>query len=344
MTMVSGLLCPRPSLFLALFLLLFAESYAAKYAWTMSHKATRGVQGSSSLSPNQQRRIRKTRGELVRRRQNHRPPTRLRANMRSSSTVELQSLIGNNPSQLIPDEQEVEGGEGILTEGKFRWQKTGVDIHYLRARPQPSAKALDHEEETNYDKGKHEDKQGTPPILFLTGFGVGSFQFEESLKCMARKGRVAYSMDWLGQGKSWPEDIKGLQISADLWVEQAQAFIKDRIGQPVYVAGNSLGGFLGAQLAARYPDLVKGVVLYNAAPFWAFRPSEVFRPEKAEDGGSLWHLVWDGKLPAPQIYRTFASRAFDNLRHEFNVKTLIDLVYAQKEASELSDGSDLKRK
>ena len=37
------------------------------------------------------------------------------------------------------------------------------------------------------------------------------------------------------------------------------------IGEPTVVAGNSLGGYASLATAVRYPDLVKGVVLLNAA-------------------------------------------------------------------------------
>ena len=49
------------------------------------------------------------------------------------------------------------------------------------------------------------------------------------------------------------------------------AFIEEVIGQPAYVAGNSLGGFIGTNLAAKHPRSVLGLALMNATPFWAFR-------------------------------------------------------------------------
>lgn len=49
------------------------------------------------------------------------------------------------------------------------------------------------------------------------------------------------------------------------------AFIDQVIGEPAYVAGNSLGGYIAANLAANYPGAVLGLALMNATPFWAFR-------------------------------------------------------------------------
>lgn len=52
---------------------------------------------------------------------------------------------------------------------------------------------------------------------------------------------------------------------------QVLAFIEEVIGEPAYVAGNSLGGYIGTNLAANHPSSVLGLALLNATPFWAFR-------------------------------------------------------------------------
>lgn len=52
---------------------------------------------------------------------------------------------------------------------------------------------------------------------------------------------------------------------------QVMAFVQEIIRTPCFVAGNSLGGYLGANLAANHPEWVLGLALFNATPFWAFR-------------------------------------------------------------------------
>lgn len=47
--------------------------------------------------------------------------------------------------------------------------------------------------------------------------------------------------------------------------------MKEVVGEPAYVAGNSLGGYIGTNLAANHPQWVSGLALLNATPFWAFR-------------------------------------------------------------------------
>jgi len=55
-----------------------------------------------------------------------------------------------------------------------------------------------------------------------------------------------YAIDLLGLGNSWPTNTAcqqsgPLRYSADTWTEQLHHFITDKIGEPVYIAGNSLG-------------------------------------------------------------------------------------------------------
>lgn len=107
----------------------------------------------------------------------------------------------------------------------------------------------------------HYEKSGcqnvnSAPILFLPGFGVGSFHYEKQLKDLGRDHRV-WALDFLGQGKSLPcEDptlqskrldesepdgnsvvwgfgdeaepwAKELVYSVDLWRDQVRYFIEE---------------------------------------------------------------------------------------------------------------------
>jgi pimeloyl-ACP methyl ester carboxylesterase len=64
----------------------------------------------------------------------------------------------------------------------FRWKKQN-NIHYVKC-------------------GSDE----CPPLLLLPGFGVGTFHFERNYDDLAKHFCV-YSIDLLGQGKSWPEYV-----------------------------------------------------------------------------------------------------------------------------------------
>ena len=159
------------------------------------------------------------------------------------------------------------------------------------------------------------------PVVCLHGFGVGEFHWAANVPVVATAAgkRRVYAMDWIGQGRSWPDDPKGLSVGADTWIYQLEQFLERVVlangGEKAVLAGNSLGGFLAAVLASRRPDLVKGLCLLNAAPFWGFFPR-------------FLDILWDAKLPAPGLASSIGSTWFDVLRDRQTIESLLRDVYA----------------
>lgn len=160
------------------------------------------------------------------------------------------------------------------------------------------------------------------PMVFLHGFGVGEFHFDENMEAMASMtGRDCYAFDWVGQGKSWPRcgEAKGLKVCAETWMLQLEHFLENVVGQPAVLVGNSLGGFLGTIEASRRPDLVAGLALVNPTPFWGLWDPENGAP------------IWDATLPAPRVPRAIGATWFNTLRNPDNVCRLLKQVYATEE-------------
>ncbi len=60
--------------------------------------------------------------------------------------------------------------------------------------------------------------------------------------------------------------------------------------------------YLAVLLAARRPDLVRGLLLLNATPFWAFRPAQGTEAAR----GALWRALdgaVEGSVPVPEVRR-----------------------------------------
>ena len=168
-----------------------------------------------------------------------------------------------------------------------------------------------------------------PPLLLIPGFGVGTFHYGHQLDALSSTHRV-FSFDLLGQGRSWPDNgmvnaADRLSYSADMWVDQTIHFIENICQEPVHLAGNSLGGYLALAVAARRPDLVKSLILLNAAPFWAFQPPRTDDTASSSGPGAF---LWDGVLPAPSWMLAFGSAYFDLMRSPTNVRAMLKTVYA----------------
>ncbi|KAK9125201.1 hypothetical protein Scep_014047 [Stephania cephalantha] len=203
----------------------------------------------------------------------------------------------------------------------------------------------------------HYEKAGTenvnsPPVLFLPGFGVGSFHYEKQLKDLGREFRV-WALDFLGQGMSLPSEdpapfgnekkaLEGenslwgfgkksepwaaeLVYSIDLWRSRFAILWKRYIaviGEPVYIVGNSLGGFVALYFAACNPQLVKGVTLLNATPFWGFLPNPIRSPRLAKI------FPWAGTFPMPDGVRKLTEFVWQKISDPRSIGEVLKQVYA----------------
>ena len=185
-----------------------------------------------------------------------------------------------------------------------------------------------------------------------------------------RSTTCVWALDFVGQGASWPcddthEDLRyvneagaapeGFRYSVDTWRDQVTHFLTNVVRPNdggAYLAGNSLGGYVAAVVAATTTPssgtarqmsssfqqtetvaethtpraLVKGLLLLNATPFWAFAPND------ASNSLGRFFLPWDGASPAPDWIRAAFSLYWDAFRSETNVKGLLRLVYGDKKA------------
>jgi pimeloyl-ACP methyl ester carboxylesterase len=100
-----------------------------------------------------------------------------------------------------------------------------------------------------------------PPVVFIHGLS-GSWQnWLEQLPVFARDHRVI-AFDLPGFGASEMPDEKISISGYARWIDA----LLDQLGVPATaVVGNSMGGFIGAELAIRFPARVERLVLVSAA-------------------------------------------------------------------------------
>ncbi|XP_042438243.1 pheophytinase, chloroplastic-like [Zingiber officinale] len=228
----------------------------------------------------------------------------------------------------LPEEADRSASSSPISSSFWEW-KPNIAVHYERS-------------------GSH--NTGAPAVLFLPGFGVGSFHFEKQLKDLGQDYRV-WALDFVGQGKSLPsqdpapalaheQDDDGdtplfwgfgeepepwareLVYSVDLWRDQVRHFVEQVIGEPVYLVGNSLGGYVALYLAASFPELVKGVTLLNATPFWGFLPNPIRSPR-------LFKLFpWSGTFPLPSGVRRLTELVWQKISDPKSIRDILKQVYS----------------
>jgi pimeloyl-ACP methyl ester carboxylesterase len=99
-------------------------------------------------------------------------------------------------------------------------------------------------------------------VLLLHGLAGHADEWAQTASWLTARCRVV-ALDARGHGRTerLPDDV-----SRDALVGDA-AFLVERLSlQPVVVVGQSVGGLTAMSVAARHPDLVRGVVLVDASP------------------------------------------------------------------------------
>jgi 3-oxoadipate enol-lactonase len=120
-------------------------------------------------------------------------------------------------------------------------------------------------------------------LLFLHGLGGGHHAWDRQLPFFAERGYACHAWDQPGYGASpmvEPYDFE--QISAAL-----KRLIESLGSEPVILVGHSMGGFVAQDAYARYPELVKALVLGFTSPGFGERGGDFARQFVAARVGAL---------------------------------------------------------
>ncbi len=106
------------------------------------------------------------------------------------------------------------------------------------------------------------EEVGTGPetLVFSHGLLWSHRMFEAQIAELSKSYRVI-AYDHRGQGKS---EVTG-PYDMDTVASDAAALIRNLVDGPVHFIGLSMGGFVGMRLAARYPELIKSLVLLETS-------------------------------------------------------------------------------
>ena len=157
-----------------------------------------------------------------------------------------------------------------------------------------------------------------PAVLLVHGFGASTDHWRHNLPVLASRHEV-HAVDLLGFGRS--AKPAELAYGGALWRDQLQAYATERIGRPVVLVGNSLGGFAALAAGAALGDQAAGVALLNAAgPF-----SDEQAPPKGL-GAIARQTIGGALLKSPVLQRLL----FENLRRPRTIRRTLNQVYVDK--------------
>ncbi|MBW4575433.1 MAG: alpha/beta fold hydrolase [Aphanothece sp. CMT-3BRIN-NPC111] len=165
-----------------------------------------------------------------------------------------------------------------------------------------------------------ERQAGRPPLLLIHGFGASTDHWRKNISVLAQDFEV-WAIDLLGFGRSAKPEW---QYGGDLWRDQLYDFITQVIGQPVVLAGNSLGGYSALCVSSQRPDAAVGLVLLNSAgPFTNAKvPTEPNPMQKfiRETSQAVLRQPWGSFL------------LFQYMRQRSMIRQTLEKVYLDKSA------------
>jgi pimeloyl-ACP methyl ester carboxylesterase len=161
---------------------------------------------------------------------------------------------------------------------------------------------------------------GDPAVVFVHGiFGNRSY-FASQVECLAGSHRVI-ALDLRGHGESdMPQ-----AVSVEDFADDVVAVLEDAAIAPVVLCGHSMAAGVALDVAARRPELVRGLVMLDAVMFF---PDEVRRGAAEGLLPRLAGPAWSGAL------RDYLGRLIEPASPAVTARVIGDLTLARREIAQ----------
>jgi pimeloyl-ACP methyl ester carboxylesterase len=143
------------------------------------------------------------------------------------------------------------------------------------------------------------------PIVLIHGLGDNALTWALAIELLA-PGREVYAIDLPGYGLSGLAPAHPCASLGEM-CDVLAAFLRDIVGRPALVVGNSMGGWLAVRLAQAAPDLVREITLINPGgaylegqPSWEPFRSAVAVPDLRTTRQVIRQVL--GFVPAALLY------------------------------------------
>lgn len=163
-----------------------------------------------------------------------------------------------------------------------------------------------------------------PAVLLIHGFGASSDHWRKNLPELGQHSRV-YAVDLLGFGGSAkPLPGSDLTYTFETWGSLVVEFLKEVIGDPAYLVGNSIGCIVALQAAVFEPTWVLGVAMLD--------PSLRLLHERKR-GEISWLRRWSTPLIQTLLgWPPFGNFFFAQVAQAKAIRNILLQAYGRKEA------------
>jgi pimeloyl-ACP methyl ester carboxylesterase len=123
------------------------------------------------------------------------------------------------------------------------------------------------------------------PLVFFHGNSFPASTYGVLFKHVRARGFSVKALEKLGHDPQHPVDNNWRGLVAQV-AEFTQAQV-DKLGQPVWMVGHSLGGILSLMAAAKHPELARGVLLLDSPILGGWRSTALGMIKGAQMVGSV---------------------------------------------------------
>jgi pimeloyl-ACP methyl ester carboxylesterase len=149
------------------------------------------------------------------------------------------------------------------------------------------------------------------PIVFSHANSFGASTYRVLFDNLKTRGYDVHAIEKYGHDENYPITNNWPHV-----MEQLNTFAKDvvaKVGEPVWLVGHSLGGFLSLMTAARHPELTRGVVLIDSPIVGGWRSTAlgVAKSTQLMDSfspGSLSHKRRNSWPNTQAVYEHFRNK------------------------------------
>ncbi len=173
-----------------------------------------------------------------------------------------------------------------------------------------------------------------PSVVFVHGFGACWQHWRKNISFLGQYCRC-YAIDLIGFGGSAkPEPGLEIEYTFETWAAEILDFIKEIVGEPVFLVGNSIGAIVVLEVAVKDPDLCLSVAILNCSLRLLHERKKQLLPWYRQIGASLLQQVLRNKtighlffsqLAKPKVIRNILKQAY--YRQESITNELVDLLY-----------------
>ncbi len=172
-----------------------------------------------------------------------------------------------------------------------------------------------------------------PAVILVHGFGASWQHWRKNLPVLGESCRC-YAIDLIGFGAS-AKPTPGIEIeyTFETWAELIAEFIREVVGTPAFLVGNSIGCVVVMQTAVTYGDLVLGIVSINCSLRLLNERKRSQIPWHKSMGASIMQQLLGYKffgnfffkqLAKPEVVTKVLKQAY--VRHEAVTPELIDIM------------------